>query len=451
MNTDPWSNEATAFMAIANVDRAPFRTATKKETVEVKYEFGNSLTYTKTFETDKDWKVNLSDPANSVNWYKCDAVDFDTMAYIVYPYVAPSGSKIPDVTPVEYVLQINEKFATQGLKIKNLFNATGELLASTGFTTDGTTLIGGTKITHLVSKIDLDAAQFAAVNANLVGLKYVTLLANTKLPALALGQANLQYFNLPLVSEVAANAITLGASPSDVYMGSFNFNENAAKHAIFTDLCEKGFLKRADVSAVPVIGEKFPWLGLTFKDFALLEEIRVMNGVILGGQAFMGCTELKVVNYPAVGGAVVLEGDQAFSGCDELTAIATSTTNIPDNSFNGCTLLADIAPAEGTAGTGVTIKPTTVGVGAFKDCKAITDINLDLATVIKANAFNGCTSLVGRYEADKNRTVLRVNAINIIEPGSFAGCNHIRFISFKNATKLGIGCFTGSGMPLPGT
>ncbi|MEG1075701.1 MAG: leucine-rich repeat protein, partial [Mucinivorans sp.] len=131
--------------------------------------------------------------------------------------------------------------------------------------------------------------------------------------------------------------------------------------------------------------------------------------------------------------------------------IATSSTNIPASSFNGCTKLVNIAPASGTAGTGVTIKPTTVGVGAFQGCAAITDINLDLATVIKADAFNGCTSLVGRYEADKNRTVLRVNAINIIEPGSFAGCNHIRFISFKNATKLGIGCFTGSGMPLPGT
>ncbi|MEG0724465.1 MAG: leucine-rich repeat protein, partial [Mucinivorans sp.] len=219
------------------------------------------------------------------------------------------------------------------------------------------------------------------------------------------------------------------------------------KHAIFTSLCQAAKLERADVSAVPVIGNKFPFLGLTFKDFTKLAEIRVKNGVILGGQAFMNCTALTTVNYPAVGGAVVLEGDQAFASCTSLVTIATSTTNIPDNSFNGCALLANIAPAEGTEGTGVTIKPTTVGVGAFKDCKAITDINLDAATVIKADAFKGCTALVGHLETDKNRTVLRVNAIKIIEPGSFAGCTNIRFISFKNAKKLSIGCFTGSGIP----
>ncbi|WP_294614788.1 leucine-rich repeat domain-containing protein [uncultured Bacteroides sp.] len=420
-----WSNDAVAFMQIANVDRSAYRTANEKEKVTATYTFENIQLQT-SVDTDKDWAFT-GDKSKWVGFPKEAGYNLDNEPYIAYKF---AGS--------DYALEVNPSFEGN---LADLFTG-NDLKGIKKF--DGSA-ITKSEIKHFVSKVDITAAEDFAVIKSLTGLTNITLLENTTIPAEAFkGLNSLVYLNLPKVTTVAnVNAFPV-ADYTDVYMGSYDFSDKAGTNQTeVRDRLLKASLVKADISAVANIAAGFPTSGVTFTGFSNLQEITVKSGAVVGGAAFKDCAALVKVQFPkGVTGASVnlLEGaNSQFMNCEALTTISISNTVIPDMAFNGCTKLATILGSNVKA-----IVPTAIGESAFKACKAIVDMDLSKAATIGTSAFEDCTALKGNNNLNAARTVLYVNAITHVSDNAFSGCTAIKYISFANATTIGVDILKGT-------
>lgn len=421
-----WSNDAVAFMQIANVDRSAYRTATEKEKVTATYTFENIQLQT-SVDTDKDWAFT-GDKSKWVGFPKEEGYNLDNEPYIAYKF---SGS--------DYALEVNSSFKGN---LADLF--TGSDLK--GIKKNDGTAITKSEIKHFVSKVDITAAEDFTVIKSLTGLTNVTLLENTTIPAEAFkGLSSLVYLNLPKVTTVANVNAFPETDYTDVYMGSYDFSDKAGTNqtGVRDRLLKKAALVKADISAVANIAAGFPTSGVTFTGFSSLKEITVKSGAVVGGAAFKDCTALEKVQFPkGVTGASVnlLEGaNSQFMNCAKLTTISISNTVIPDMAFNGCAKLATILGSNVKA-----IVPTAIGESAFEGCKAIVDMDLSQAATIGTSAFKDCTGLEGNNNLNAARTVLYVNAITHVSDNAFSGCTAIKYISFANATTIGVDILKGT-------
>lgn len=421
-----WSDDAVAFMAVANVDRSAYIDAEEKETMTATYTFG-SVSLAKSIETDKNWDVNEK------NWYGFptqQGYSLDEQPYIAYKYGSTTN----------YAIEINPSY--QG-SLADLFDASNELK---NITKQDGSKIAKSEIAHFVSKKNITAtADFAAIKS-MTALTNVTLLENTTIPAEAFkGLGSLVYLNLPKVTKVDDVNAFPENNYTDVYMGAYDFSDKTGTNqtAVRDRLLKKASLVKADISAVERINAGFPTSGITFDSFSKLEEITVKNGVEVGATAFKDCEKLETVQFPkgVTNGTVnLVEGaNSQFIGCKVIETIAISNTVIPDLAFKGCEALETITNAEGNA-----IVPTSIGISSFEDCKAIEDINLSAATTIGKAAFKGCTSLEGNNNLNESRTVLYVNAVQHVSDEAFNGCTALQYISFANATTIGVGILTGT-------
>lgn len=419
-----WSNEATAFMVVAPVDRKAFVNANEKEQMTATYTF-EKVQLVKSITTSKNWMVEEK------NWYGFPSesgYDLDQLPYIAY-----------EMSGGDYVLQINSSFTG---KLSDIFEGNGDLKE---IKTSAGAVINKTSIKEFVSKVDITAdADFTTIKS--LPLTHVTLMENTSIPSKAFeGLTTITYLNLPKVTTVEDIDAFPAATYKEVYMGSYDFSTAAGtnQEAVRGLLLKASDLIKADISAVADLNAGFPQTGVKFTDFTELTDITVKSGALVGGSTFQGCEKLANVKYPAgvVDGSVNLaEGSNSqFLNCEALTAIAISNKVIPAAAFKGCALLAEITDASGLG-----IQPTTIGISAFESCAAIVDMDLSAATVIGKAAFKGCTSLEGNDNVEAGKTVLYVNSLSHVSDEMFSGCTGLRFISFGAATTVGTGFLTGT-------
>lgn len=418
-----WSNEATAFMVVAPINRKAFFDKSEKEQMTATYTFAK-VQLEKSITTNKNWM------AEEKNWYGFPSesgYDLDQLPYIAYA----TGSGV--------VLQINPSFTG---KLSDIFEGNGNLKEIKK--TDGT-VIHKTDIEEFVSKVNITTdADFATIKT--LPLTHVTLMANTSIPSKAFGTlTTITYLNLPKVTTVANVDAFPAATYKEVYMGSYDFSNAAGtnQEAVRGKLLVAANLEKADISAVADLNAGFPQTGVKFTDFVKLTDITVMSGALVGGSTFQGCTVLANVQYPAGienGSVNLAEGSNSqFLNCKALPAIAISNKIIPAAAFQGCTALADITDANAKG-----IQPTQIGINAFESCEAITDMDLSVAKTIGKAAFKGCKALVGNDNVEADKTVLYVNSLTHVSDDVFSGCAALEFISFGTATTVGTGFLTGT-------
>lgn len=423
-----WSNDAVAYMTIANVDRSEYRKpgVNEKEKVTATYGF-EKIQYETSVETDKDWAFD-GENAKWIGFPTQAGYNLDAQPYIAYV-----------VNTDEFVLQINPSF--EG-KLADLFDESDNLI---GIKNGSGSAITKSNIKHFISKVNItEAADFTTIK-NLTALTNVTLLENTTIPAEAFKDlSSLVYLNLPMVTTVENVNAFPANQYTDVYMGSFDFSDNEKGiNSVRERLLMQANLKKADISAVANLGGVFPESGVKFTSFAELEEITVKSGIVVGGAAFKGCVKLAKVQFPKgiVGASLSLaEGaNSQFMGCKALEAITISNTVIPDMAFNGCEALASINGSNGKA-----IVPTAIGISSFEGCEALVDMDLSKAATIGKSAFKGCTALKGNDNVQTGRTVLYVNAVTHVSDNAFEDCGALEFISFANATTIGVDILKGA-------
>lgn len=419
-----WSNDAVAYMTIASVDRSEYRTAGEKEKVTATYGFEN-VQYETSVETDKDWAFD-GENAKWIGFPTQAGYNLDAQPYIVYV-----------VNSSEFVLQINPSFEGE---LADLFDGNNLI----GIKDGNGNAITKSNIKHFISKVNItEAADFATIK-ELEALTNVTLLENTTIPAKAFeGLTGLVYLNLPMVTTVENVNAFPENNYTDVYMGSFDFSDNTGINPVRVRLLKQTNLKKADISAVANLGGEFPESGVNFNGFSSLEEITVKSGIVVGGTAFNGCEKLTKVQFPKdiVGASLSLaEGaNSQFMGCEALTEITISNTVIPAMAFNGCKALESINGSNGKA-----IVPTAIGISSFEGCEALVDMDLSKAATIGASAFKGCKALKGNDNVQKDRTVLYVNAVTHVSDNAFENCEALEFISFANATTIGVDILKGT-------
>lgn len=391
-----WSDDATAFMAINNVDRSEFE---KAETYTIEYAFANT-TITKEYTTENSWKVE-----GTTNVVVMPELDLAAEKWVLLGTASPK------------TLILNEGF---------------EGTAMSSIETKLETL---TDITKLVANSNVTKADFGWMGAKLTNVADVTLRVNTEIPAfdVVAGAVKLTSVIAPQVSKIDPMAFNKTGGALELttcILPSYDFaNVNVAE-----SLLKKGNLKVADLSGVATFSNKFPKEGLSLQGFTNLTNLTVKNGVAVGTKAFDGCTALQSINFPegTVDGSIILTAGPgyAFNGCSGLVAISVSSTEIPDGTFNGCSILKDITSDGKTA-----IAPTKIGAQAFQST-AIVDMNLSKAATIGKEAFKSCTSLEGTPDEVKGINVLSVDAITVVEEGVFSGCTKLEYIGFAKANKV---------------
>lgn len=108
--------------------------------------------------------------------------------------------------------------------------------------------------------------------------------------------------------------------------------------------------------------------------------------------------------------------------------IPDGVTRIPDNAFNGCSLLRSVTLPKGI---------TEIGEGAFASCIDLTSINktgtVDLRDTalrfLGDGAFSGCSDII--------KIVLPASIENVINANAFYGCNSLRILEIPEVNSTG--------------
>lgn len=174
-------------------------------------------------------------------------------------------------------------------------------------------------------------------------------------------------------------------APSIKIIGASAFEGSALEE------CEFGALE--EIGAKAFKGTKLVSFGKN--DFS--------NSISFGDEAFAS-SKIQYIDIPS--GAQV--GKNLFKGCSELYRISYLATELPDDTFNGCTKLGDVT---------LNNKTERIGVRAFKDCKALKTLVMpEEVKEIGASAFENCTSL---------KTLSINNKIKKIGANTFKGCSNV--------------------------
>ena len=155
----------------------------------------------------------------------------------------------------------------------------------------------------------------------------------------------------------------------------------------------------------------------------------------IGNGAFRGCTNLTSIDFPA--GLKEL-GDYAFSGCNKLVSLTlpAGLTTIGEYAFSACTALTSVTIPNGVTAIGsyafygcirlasLTLPGTLRNLGsyAFSDCTGLSAaVVSEGVTFISESAFNGCVSLL-KLDLPKSLVLVAVNA--------FANCPNIAAVNY---------------------
>jgi hypothetical protein len=163
---------------------------------------------------------------------------------------------------------------------------------------------------------------------------------------------------------------------------------------------------------LPEEAESIVWSS-QIKHFKSLRVIRGENITKIGKEAFIGCTNLILADFPKV--LDIEEG--AFSNCIALEAAEyPEATSIGDSAFFGCTKMKRI----------ILISATTVGETAFQDCSSLITARFPKPTVISESAFQGCTALIS---ADFPEAAT-------IKKNAFKGCTALEKVNLPKAATF---------------
>lgn len=402
-----WSDEARAYMAIANVNRVGADNKAFTEEMAVTYTFDN-IKIKETIRTSASWMAP--------DFYNCQSLDVDSYPYLVfnntkdYDGVAQNG---------EYTVLINKGTVAQ------IFDNNGKVKLLDG------TVIAATDVKKFIAKTDMSDADFASM-VKLTALEQVNLVNETSIPANAFkGLNGIVKLEMPKVISIDKGFLGTGNLSSVKYLNlaSYKFDGNgdnetakAVNQGVFAG---KATMEYVDMSALedmtPVFG--LPEAQISFQNCANLDSVKV-NNLKLRASSFENCTSLIKVN----GSVNVSEGYAAFKGCDAaaFTTINLVSDEIAEDAFNGCTNIKNVLKG------GVQVAPTKIGNKAFYQVTALKYMDLSKATEIGTSAFDGAAN----FEATSATNDIVTVIVPSISARAFAGTN-IAKIEFTEATTLG--------------
>lgn len=402
-----WSDEARAYMAIANVNRVGADNRAFTEEMAVTYTFDN-IKIKETIRTSASWMAP--------DFYNCQSLDVDS-----YPYLVFNNTKDYDgVTQNgEYTVLINKGTVAQ------IFDNNGKVKLLDG------TVIAATDVKKFIAKTDMSDADFASM-VKLTALEQVNLVNETSIPANAFkGLNGIVKLEMPKVISIDKGFLGTGNLSSVKYLNlaSYKFDGNgdnetakAVNRGVFAG---KATMEYVDMSALedmtPVFG--LPEAQISFQNCANLDSVKV-NNLKLRASSFENCTSLIKVN----GSVNVSEGYAAFKGCDAaaFTTINLVSDEIAEDAFNGCTNIMNVLKG------GVQVAPTKIGNKAFYQVTALKYMDLSKATEIGTSAFDGAAN----FEATSATNDIVTVIVPSISARAFAG-THIAKIEFTEATTLG--------------
>lgn len=407
-----WSDEARAYMAIANVNRVGADNKAFTEEMAVTYTFDN-IKIKETIRTSASWMAP--------DFYNCQSLDVDSYPYLVfnntkdYDGVAQNG---------EYTVLINKGTVAQ------IFDNNGKVKLLDG------TVIAATDVKKFIAKTDMSDADFASM-VKLTALEQVNLVNETSIPANAFkGLNGIVKLEMPKVISIDKGFLGTGNLSSVKYLNlaSYKFDgngDNETAKAVNQNIFNTG-LEYVDMSALedmtPVFG--LPEAQISFQNCANLDSVKV-NNLKLRASSFENCTSLIKVN----GSVNVSEGYAAFKGCDAaaFTTINLVSDEIAEDAFNGCTNIKNVLKG------GVQVAPTKIGNKAFYQVTALKYMDLSKATEIGTSAFDGATN----FEATSATNDIVTVIVPSISARAFAGTN-IAKIEFTEATTLGSNFLAGN-------
>lgn len=418
-----WSDDARAYMAIANVERVDNSGKAYTEEMAVTYTFKN-ITIKETVNT-------------SASWTAPDFYNYKTLDVNAYPYLVFDNTK--DYSGAaqtgEYTLLLNSG------ELAQIFDKSGAVKML-----DGTT-IAVTAIKKVIAKPELTATDFASL-VKMTGVEQVILENQTSIPANAFeGLTSIERLEMPKVTTI--DKAFLGkkgslASVKYLNLAAYKFDGNGdnttastVNQALFANKLNMDYV---DLSALedmtPVFG--YPEAQISFQNCTALDSVKV-NNLKLRANSFSGCTSLQKVN----GSVDVSEGYAAFQGCnneytsgfditakdnkkDKLYTLTLASTNIAEDAFNGCTYLSDIVDMEGNQ-----IAPTEIGARAFTNVLALQYMDLSKASEIGESAFEGAQN----YEATSSTNDIVTVIVPTVKYRTFVR-TAIKKIEFTEATSF---------------
>ncbi len=431
-----WSDDARAYMAIANVERVDKDGNPYTEKMVVTYTFDNII-IKEEVETSNSWVAP--------DFYEYKALDVEAYPYLIFNNTKDYAGTAQNG---QYTVLLNSG------KLSQIFDKSGAVKLL-----DGTT-IDADNIKKVIAKPALTAEDFAAL-CKLTKVQQVILEAQTSVPAKAFdGLKEIVKLEMPKVTSIDKDFMGKGDLKKLQYLNlaSYKFDGNGGNPTVAATVNQALFANKinaisvnaidyVDMSALedmtPIFG--YPEAQLSFKDCVDLDSVKV-NNLKLRSNSFSGCTSLVKVN----GSVDVSEGYAAFQGCNngytsgfdiagknnktnKLYTITLSNTVIAEDAFNGCTYLSDIKM------DGKQVAPTSIGNRAFQDVLALQYMDLSKAATIGKQAFKGAKNYVGTSKTNDIITVI----VPKIMSESFANTD-ISKIEFTQATSFENSFLSGS-------
>lgn len=247
------------------------------------------------------------------------------------------------------------------------------------------------------------------------------------------GMYKLKGVELTVIRDIAdSTAFAHGAPLDSVMVPEYDCdNKDVAEVLLKAD--HLNYVKMATTS----LNGKYPNNGIIMQNFKRLHKVDLTaTSCNAGGSAFAGCDSLTEVN-----GLLVIKGNGVFSGDSVLTKVNISDgTNIKAETFRGCKHLPITGiSVNDVAQTEKTFNPTTVGDYAFQKAAKV-NFDLSNCTSIGVCAFDSAASLKGIKRQINGKTTntedVWVSATTIGD-SAFQDCESLKFIYFKEATKIG--------------
>lgn len=396
----PWKDGDLAIAAVKNVDRSAFREKNVKEGINVVFNFVNIDLASKTTDVSIDFN---------------GFVEFPSLNIAEYDYLVTKGEAGKTRTLIVNKGNFADIFSGNNVKWADSESADNSKANEVPVNEFQKVIIN--------ENVVLTDAEFAQLNT-FTGVKELTIKGNTEIKENALDALDaLEMIDMPKVTTIGKSAFSASAPMKTVLLPSYKFEELS----INPQILKTSTLETLDMSGVDVMNAGFPAKGLSLADYASLKKVTVKDGVLVGANAFKGCTALE-----AVMGKVELVGTAAFKGCEALTEINITNAVIPANAFDGAAKLEKILKDDAQ------VAPTEVGSQAFKGCAALEVMNLRNATKIGEEAFMDCAAFVGTEKAENDKNVLYVGA-ETIPARAFAGCVALEYVYFINANGFGDG------------
>ena len=158
----------------------------------------------------------------------------------------------------------------------------------------------------------------------------------------------------------------------------------------------------------------------------------------LGVRSFYGCSSLKSLTIPA---SVTEIGDAAFSDCILLSSVSipSSVTSIGDSAFFNCTHLVSVA---------IPSSVTSIGYAAFAYCPALTAIDVDQNdkkyTSVGGALYNKTVTELIQCPGNMTGTFVVPGSVTNIGHVAFAGCTSLTGITIpENVSTIGSYAFLG--------